>query len=201
MKILSLGFLMALLTLAPLGLHAESGEKAKPGEVKAEKSATEYNTWSAKVTKINKADRMLTLQADTGISRTIHAGPEVKNFDQIKVGDLVVIRSSESLALTLTKHKKGEKPTGAAMTAMETAPEGDKPGAAGDKAMKISAEVTKVDTSKQMIDLKGPEGNTVSLKVSNPATLNEIKKGDMVTATYNRAVAISVENQPPAPGK
>lgn len=201
MKTLSIGILMALLALAPMGLHAESGEKAQPGETKGERSAVEYNTWSAKVTKIDKANRMLTLVPDTGISQTIQAGPEVKNFDQIKVGDLVVIRSSESLALTLTKHKKGEKPTGAAMTAMETAPEGAKPEAEGGGALRISAEVTKVDTTKQMVELKGPEGNQVALKVQNPATLNEIKKGDMVTATYKRAMAISVEPQPAAPAK
>src|SRR5437773_2555037 len=47
---------------------------------------------TASVQAIDKANRTVTIKGPRGRVETVTAGPEVKNFDQIKVGDNVVLR-------------------------------------------------------------------------------------------------------------
>ncbi|MEI7638473.1 MAG: hypothetical protein WCJ37_14275, partial [Syntrophus sp. (in: bacteria)] len=57
---------------------------------------------TAKVTAVDAAKRTVTLEMD-GKSKTITCGPEVKNFDQIKVGDQLKVTFVEALAVYLQK--------------------------------------------------------------------------------------------------
>ena len=59
---------------------------------------------SAQVVAIDKATRTVTLKGP-GKVVDIVAGDEVKNFDQIKLGDFVVARYAEALTLELRKTK------------------------------------------------------------------------------------------------
>ena len=60
---------------------------------------------SAQVVGIDKATRTVTLKGPKGNVVDIVAGDEVKNFDQIKVGDFVVVRYAQALTLELRKTK------------------------------------------------------------------------------------------------
>ena len=67
---------------------------------------------SAQVVGIDKATRTLTLKGPQGDVVDIVAGDEVKNFDQIKLGDFVVARYAQALTLELRKTKvKAGEPT------------------------------------------------------------------------------------------
>jgi len=189
-------FSAALVLLLPAGLQAKD---AKDAGSTTETISQQFNTISAKVIGIDKATHTLTLENDMAERRKIQVDPSlVKNFDNIKVGDLVVVREKQSLALTLTKHQRGQKPgVEAAMTA-ESAKPGSKPAVGTKETLQISAEIVKINRSNLTVNLKGPEGNIVQLRVQDPQRLAGLKKGDMVTATYTKAMAISVE---PAPAK
>ena len=67
--------------------------------------------FSATITAIDKATRTITLKGPKGEEQKVVAGPEVKNFDQLKVGDTVTAQYIESLVLELKKGggKKVEK--------------------------------------------------------------------------------------------
>jgi hypothetical protein len=55
----------------------------------------------------------------------------------------------------------------------------------------ITATVEAIDYDKRTVDLKGPRGNVVTLKVGREAkNFKQIKTGDHVTAKYYRATAI-----------
>jgi len=54
---------------------------------------------SAQVLAIDKATRTLTLRGPKGAALDVVAGDEVRNFDQIKVGDYVVARYVAALTL------------------------------------------------------------------------------------------------------
>ena len=62
---------------------------------------------SAQVVGIDKATRTVTLKGPEGNVVDVVAGDEVKNFDQIKLGDFVVVRYAEALTLELRKTKTG----------------------------------------------------------------------------------------------
>src|SRR5689334_10819583 len=84
--ICSAAFLLAFGT-GPLHAQqsgAQSGDEAKPAVVIAN-----ISTLNATVTAVDKADRVVTLRGDDGREQTIKCGPEVRNFDQIEVGDRV----------------------------------------------------------------------------------------------------------------
>ena len=64
----------------------------------------------ATVKAIDPATRMVTLESDAGLI-DVQAGPEVKNFDKLAVGDVVKATYTESLAFKVVP--KAETPGGA----------------------------------------------------------------------------------------
>ena len=54
-------------------------------------------TASAQVAAVDPATRQITLAADDGTKTTFVAGPEIRNFDQIRVGDTVSAKITERL--------------------------------------------------------------------------------------------------------
>jgi len=146
---------------------------------------------AATITAIDKATRDVTLKGPQGNEMTITAGPDVKNFDKLKVGDQVDVQYVEALTLELKK--------GGGMVVARTeqkgavgAKPGEMPAGAVGRQVTIVADVVGVDAAKQTITLKGPQ-RTVELKIADPEQFKRIAKGDQVEATYTQALAIAVE--------
>jgi len=152
---------------------------------------------SAQVVAIDKASRTVTLKGPKGNVVDVVAGDDVKNFDQIKVGDLVVVSYLQSLSLELQKAKTGASGI-TVQSAAATAKPGEAPAAAAGRQVTAIAKVTAVNKKAKTITLKGPRGNSVTLDVQNPDQFKVVKVGDEVLVNYTEAVAISVE---PAPKK
>jgi hypothetical protein len=154
---------------------------------------------TANVVGIDKANRLVTLKGPKGDTVSVVAGPKVRNFDQIKVGDMLRVQLAESLVLEL---KKG----GTAVVARteikggEAAKAGEKPGAMAGREVRIVADVVDVDRANQTVTLRGPK-QTVSLKIRDPEQLKLIDKGDQVEATYTEAVALAVTTVPRSAAK
>jgi hypothetical protein len=150
---------------------------------------------SAQVVALDKATRTVTLKGPQGNVVDIVAGDEVKNFDQIKLGDFVVARYAQALTLELRKTKvKAGEPT-VREEAMRAKP-GERPAGAVGREVTAIADVIGVDPKKSTITLKGPRGNVVTLDVQNPEQFKVVKKGDQVEVTYTEALALSVEPAP-----
>jgi hypothetical protein len=153
---------------------------------------------SAQVVGLDKVTRTLTLKGPKGNVVDIVAGDDVKNFDQIKLGDLVVARYVEALTLELKKAKVAGGDVVVREDAAKAKP-GERPAVAGGRQITAIAAVTAVDPAKKTITLKGPRGNEVTLNVQNPDHFKVVKKGDQVEVTYTEALALAVE--PAAKGK
>jgi Cu/Ag efflux protein CusF len=153
-------------------------------------AAGEVVTVTAAVTAVDKASRTVTLKGPQGNTFRVVAGPEVRNFDQIKVGDELIVTHVEALTLELKKGGSGirervESETGGRAAA------GDKPGAAAVRRVTVVADVVAVNARAQTVTLRGPQ-HTVDLRVKDPAQLAAIKVGDQVEATYTEGIAISL---------
>src|SRR5262245_58038641 len=164
--------------------------KSEPGKA----TIAEAAALSAQVVGLDKATRTVTLKGPKGNVVDIVAGDEVKNFDQIKLGDFVVARYVQALTLELMKSKGGE-PVSVKEGAARAQP-GERPAGAGARQVNVLADVTAVDPKKKTITLKGPKGNVVTLDVQNPDHFKVVKKGDQVQVTYTEALAMSVEPAP-----
>ena len=146
---------------------------------------------TATITAIDAATRDVTLKGPKGNEVVVTAGPAVKNFASMKVGDQVDVQYVEALTLEL---KKGG---GMAVARTEQkgaagAKPGEKPAGAVGRQVTIVADVVGLDPATQVVTLKGPQ-RTVDLKVSDPEQFKRIAKGDQVEATFTQALAIAVE--------
>lgn len=146
-----------------------------PGKARALKT----DEVKAQVVSLDRLTRAITLKGPNGTIVDMIAGNEVKNFDQLKVGDFVNVRYFQSLALEL--HKPGQ-----AAPLMH-----ERPTARG-REVRALAKVTAIDEQAKTVSLKGPRGNTVTLDVRNPEHFKVMKVGDDVLVTYTEAVAVSV---------
>ena len=144
---------------------------------------------TATVTAIDKATRTVTLK---GPQRSVDdvAGDEVRNFDQIRVGDRVVVKYVEALTLELKKTKAPLDAKGD--VAVARAKPGERPAGAVGREVTILADVVGVDQKKSIISLKGPRGNVIDLKVQNQDHFKVVKVGDQVEVVYAEALAMAV---------
>lgn len=187
------------LILAPAASRADDPAKPLTVHSSSEKgmaSGGRADQITATVTAIDSANRLVTLK---GKSETdvVKVGPEVKNFDQIKVGDRVVVTYSQGLVLSLLKPdaKAGEP---SLTVSGDTAAPGQKPAADAKATIKATVTVTKIDLKTRLVTLTGPEGRKFKVKAGQEIPLEKLKVGDKVLAEYTEAVAVSVE---PAPKK
>ena len=135
---------------------------------------------TAKVEALDRMARTLTLHGPKGTARIITAGPEVRGFDQVRVGDFVVVRYLEPALVEIRKGGPGMR-------------ERVEPGAEGAaRRVTIVADVVAKDTKKRTVTLRDPR-QTVELKAPRAEQLKLVEAGDRVEAIYTEAAAISIE--------
>ena len=146
----------------------------------------------ATVTAIDMATRSVTLKGEDGSETTIQVDERARNLKQVKVGDVVKVAYVQALAWEMSKSTKAE-PTVEVEEAAGRAEEGQKP--AGMAGRRVSATVTieAIDIANGSVTVKGPGGNSRTVKALNPDNLKKVKVGDLVDVTYTEAVAIQVE--------
>jgi hypothetical protein len=147
---------------------------------------------TATVEAVDKATRTVTLKMPNGSTRTVVAGEEVKNFDQIKAGDKVNVQYVE--ALTIELKKDGKAVVGRTESSgMKTAGQGRQAGRGRDARGGGGRRRRQRRATKMIVSVKNKDGKIIDLNVRDPEQIKLIKKGDQVQATYTEAVAISLE--------
>ena len=165
----------------------EESNVAKPAVVVGDSAVLR-----ATIVKINKKTRELTLRDEQGAETMLQAGDEVRNFNQIKKGDIVEVEYQVAAASSL--EKVSDITSAGEATHIERAPVGAKPGMAAVHARTIMATVLDADKNTRMLTVKGPKGGIVTIKV--PAEIkafDSLEKGDTISAEYAEAMAISVK--------
>jgi len=145
----------------------------------------------ATVTAIDLKTRMVTLKDMDGKETTIHVDERARNLAQVKVGDVVRVAYMQAVAWKVNKSKKAA-PTEAEAATARTKP-GEKPGGAVGQRITFTATIEAIDLANGTVTLKGPEGNSRTIKARNPANLKKVKVGDLVDITYTEALALKVE--------
>jgi Cu/Ag efflux protein CusF len=155
----------------------------------------EMVTATATVKKLDLKTRMVTLERADGSRITFRAGESVRNLPQVKVGDEVMATYYESLAYAVKKAGSGA--VGASVEEEATrAKLGERPGAARGQVTTVTNRIEAIDKSASTVTLKGPDGESFTVKVRDPKNLERVAVGDLVEITLTEAVAVSVD--PPA---
>jgi hypothetical protein len=144
---------------------------------------------TATVEAIDKAKRTVTLKGPKR-TETIAVSPEARNFDQVKVGDKVTVEYVQALSLEL--RKPGQAPVSAAAAGGARTEPGQKPGGIVGAQVTATTDVIDLDPARQVVVIKGPQGNVFELKVRDPEQFKLVKKGDQIQVTYTEAIALAV---------
>ena len=164
--------------------------QSSPGQAKV----TQVVEAVATVTALDAAKREVTLRDAKGREFPLVVGPEVRNLQQVKVGDKVVVQYAEALSLKLMKNGKelrGAKESSDAALS----PAGARPAAVAAQEVQVTADVIAVNAGTRMVTLRGPK-QTVEMRVNDPEQLKLIKVGDQINAVYQQALALSVQPAP-----
>jgi hypothetical protein len=179
------------LSFAVTGVAQEKKAKAASTGKKPSVYKEKVVTGTATVEAIDLEKRVVTLRRADGSVFDLTVGQEARNLPQVKVGDEVVAKYYQSIAIRVTK--PGAAEGSEVKEAVARAKPGEKPAGAVAKQVTVTATVEKIDKKKMIATLKGPEGKVVDVKVRDPKNLENVQVGDQVVITYTEAVAVSVE--------
>ncbi|MGH9323186.1 MAG: hypothetical protein ACRD21_02505 [Vicinamibacteria bacterium] len=154
-------------------------------------SQSEVVEMTAEIVAIDKDARLITLEDEDGESETIFAGPEVKRFDELRVGDKVTFRYYESVVSSI--RKPGDSPPAPAGDPTLVRGTGSKPAATLSQQLAATVTVTEIDAKVPSVTVKTEDGRTMSFKVEDKKNLEGVKVGDTVDITYTAAVMITVK--------
>jgi hypothetical protein len=191
-KALNAVLVMALILICgQLALAETEGAKKKdgrkPGAVIAESVTVE-----ATVEAVDAAKRTVTLKRADGTQKTIKAGKEIKNFEQIKAGDKLKATYFESIAVFVRKAE--DKPVADELQTVRVAPKGGKPGILVTDTSEITAKVEAIDYKNRTVTLKGPEGRSGTFTVDRRVKrFMAVKVGDELVVRVTDAVLAAVE--------
>lgn len=187
--------ILALLSVLMVpGFAVQAASHMEEGGVMTEDAALAVVT----IVAVDKDTRTLTLKGEDGKEWTFTAGPEVRNFDQIRRGDRVIIEYFQGFALALGP--KGSGTRGRLDTLeMERAKRGEKPAGRVTRRVEVTARVKAVNKKGRTVTLLGPM-RTLVLGVSNDVDLSRVEVGQDVEAVYIESYAVSVVPAPKVSG-
>jgi hypothetical protein len=147
------------------------------------------------VTKVDPKARTVTFRGPKGGVATLQIPPESQNLDQVKPGQQYKMKYVEAVAVAI---HKGGAPSATAGEQVKLAPKGAKPGGMVVRAVQVSGVVDAIDLTNRYIAVRGPKGNTQSLKAGPDVALDQLSVGDRIAITYTEALAIDMVAQAPA---
>jgi len=153
-------------------------------------------TVRAKVRSVNHATREVTLVGPEGNVFTVHAGDEVKNLDQVKKGDTVVAKYTQSTVVVLAGPGEPVPQDTLTVAGTRSAP-GQTPSAAASARAVITASVVGIDLQNHTLQVVNPSGGRVrTVEVADPRLQDKMSRvsiGDRITLVLTDAIAISLE--------
>jgi len=184
MKRVVVGIITAVVLVAMAGTAMAQATSVTP----------QMRTETATIESIEASSRTVTLKKPDGTYVTTVAGPEVKRFAELKVGDKVNARYYENIVMRLKK--PGEPDVDSGGKTVTTPSETAMPGGTKAKQRTITAAITAIDMDKPEVTFSGPNGWKYTSMVRDKDALTKVKVGDKVDIVFTEAMLVSIE-----PGK
>jgi Cu/Ag efflux protein CusF len=149
-------------------------------------------TSTATIQAIDSPTRSVTLKSENGEEDTFQVGPEVKRFEELKVGDKVKMTYYESLVFELRKPGQASTPTGTTGAAARGAA-GRLPAGAVAQEKRTTVTVKAIDAQIPSITVTTEDGRTVTRKIEDKKNLEGVSVGDRIDITYTQALLANIE--------
>jgi hypothetical protein len=181
----------AALLSGPALVMAQAPSAANAVVVDAAVTDNIFQLYEGTVTKIDKKTRTIFFKNNEGESKFV-AGPEIKNFDQIKKGDRLNVTYELAVAIELIKTKSDGIRSKVETSSELTSKPGEKPTRTITNTTTIIADIVAVDRAKKLVSVKGPSGKVTVVTVKNPQLLADVSVGEQVRVIYFDAMAASI---------
>ena len=169
-----------------------AGGAVQAKEPPVEKAAVLIAVGTYKVTAVDMKTRKVTLQDEDGNTETFTIGEEARNLDQVRVGDIVTVKSAEGIAVEVEPHSGGVLGM-IERTGVSRSDKGQKPHAAVYKHIELIGRIESLDSKKREVTIRGKDG-IVTVPVADDVDLDKVRKGDTVRVDILEAVSITVNS-------
>ncbi len=186
--------LAALVALPLLGLAAcaRAPEPAAPAPAPVVVSTAKEAV--GVVERVNARTREVTIRTPGEGRIVVVAGPEVRNFNQIRRGNNVRLRYEEAVAVRMAP--RGTQMPAETAVGAARAEAGSQPGAAVVRTTRARVTVNAVDTAANTVTFTGPNRVRRTVAVRSPemqAFIRTLRPGSQVDVAIAEATALSVE--------
>jgi hypothetical protein len=182
--------------LLPLALCIAfaAGCASTPADEGPSETAAVEVTAEGEVVALDSPSRLFTVRDSAGNEVQVHADETVRNFEQIRVGDVVTLDYVR--AVTVDIQPAGSAKPGAYIKQdQDVAKTGERPRLGTREVVTVLAPIRAIDTANNTVTVEGPRGNVVTLDVVRPehqARLGQLKVGDMLRVAFTEAAAVQV---------
>ena len=176
---------------APPAAVPAASSAADPGLIDAG-GATETASGMVTVQSIDPGTRTLVLTRADGLTATFKAGPEIRRFNELKVGDQIMGTVTDNYTIFVVKEKM--TPSAAASQAVVRTPEGASVGGIIVNAMNLDARVLAVDYEARRVLLQYSPTQTKSVLVKPGVDLTRVSVNDTVLVRGTQTISIMVGN-------
>lgn len=194
MKFAPIAMMLAVFFAGTMAVNAQSPSAtgaAKPVVIDAAATDNVYQLYEGEVVKVDKKTRTITFKNKEGESKFV-AGPDIKNFDQIKKGDRVNVNYELAVAIELIKTKGDGVRSKTETNTVTKSKSTEKPSETITNKTTIIADIVEVNREKKLVSVKGPSGKITTVTVKNPALLADVQVGEQVKVIYFDAMAASI---------
>ena len=194
MKSAPIAMMLAVFFAGTTAVNAQSPSAAgaaKPVVIDAAVTDNVYQLYEGEVVKVDKKTRTITFKNKEGESKFV-AGPDIKNFDQIKKGDRVNVNYELAVAIELIKTKSDGIRSKTETNTVTKSKSTEKPSETITNKTTIIADIVEVNREKKLVSVKGPSGKITTVTVKNPALLADVQVGEQVKVIYFDAMAASI---------
>jgi hypothetical protein len=148
---------------------------------------------SGQVDRIDRAGRTITLRSAGVVQAPIYAGPDMLAFDQLAVGDTVIIRYFDAYIVEVTPGARLAPVENTTAAAREKV---NRPDAEVMQQTRLVVTIDAIDAAAGMVTYHGFDNRRVLRAVQRRQLLEGIKVGDVVTITHTRARAVGIVKAP-----
>jgi hypothetical protein len=159
--------------------------------------ASQTSTMQAVVEEIDYEARVVTVRKTDGSTVTFTPSPDVKNLEEVSIGDILHVEYSQSVRITVAD-VDGVEPGAGELSAITRTEEGEMPAMAAVDATVIIATVVGIDLETNTYKLEGPDGMVNEYVAMNPENLKLAAVGDIVVIEITESVMAAVEKVTPS---
>ena len=170
---------------------AQSDKPAAPAEPMPGKGAARMLKMRGTISAIDKDKGTVTLKGPKGGTLTLDVQDKSK-LDAIKVGDPVVGTYLESIVIQVVKSGSASPGATVQETRVSSKP-GETPAGAIARQVTVTTTIVGINKKAHTVTIKGPQGDTRTIKAQDPKNLDKIKTGDLVDITYTEALAVALD--------